>query len=72
MAPTTTRLSPQVELLKKWRLQKKWTQCDLAHHSGLSLALIKAIERGAHFISYKSAKKLAAALGRGKHYLVEE
>ena len=65
-------LSAKVKLLIKWRHSKHWTQVKLAEKAGVSLDLVKHIETGRHYITYRSAKLFAAALGKGKQSLCEE
>lgn len=66
------QLSEQQKLLIKWRKRKGFTQQDIAAKSGLSIHLIKAIEIGRRYISYRSAVKLARAMGHAPARLIEE
>lgn len=58
-------------IVRKLRLERGWSQDQLAHISGLNIRTIQRIERG-HTAGLDSAKALAAAFGVSLTQLQEE
>jgi transcriptional regulator with XRE-family HTH domain len=49
--------------IRTYRMEKGWTQEDLAHESGLHRAQVGAIERGERNLTLRTMKTLADTLG---------
>lgn len=59
-------------MLKEIRQSKHMTQMELAIKSGLSLPTVGRVERGDCKPSYKTAVRIARALGIDWRYIYEE
>ncbi|EHO84452.1 helix-turn-helix domain-containing protein [Fusobacterium ulcerans] len=49
--------------MKKYRLEKKWSQEQLAYEANLHRTYISSVEREARNISLENVQKIAEALG---------
>jgi len=52
------------ERIRKYRLQKGYSQEELAYKAGLHWTYISGIERGLRNITIKNVRRVAKALGR--------
>ncbi len=57
--------------VRKLRLKRRWTQEELAQHSGLTPNFIGFVERGERNITLKNAVKIAKGLNFPVHRLFE-
>lgn len=60
---TQTTPSPLATLIQEQRIQRNWTQRDLAERAQVGLRQISDIERGHMNVNYQTLRKILAVIG---------